>query len=447
VRSHPVLDGLAASGVRLGLERIRTFLGVLDEPHLCAPAIHIAGTNGKGSTAGFVTQALVEAGYRVGTTTSPHLEAINERVAIDGVPVDDATLTEAIEHIDRARWSWARTAGIEGTPLTYFEFMVAVAFQVFAWRQVDVMVVEVGLGGRLDATNVVQPVATAVTSIGLDHVDVLGDDLQTIAGEKAGILKRGVPVVVGPMAPEARIVIEQRAQVLGCPCWAPGLSMRKEVRRDGRVNLATPGGALEGVELGLRGVHQGSNALVALGVLHQLREQGFLVPDEAVRAGFAAVRVPGRLEQLLPGLVADGAHNTAGAQALADWLAQRPCAGARILLFGMGEGREPADLIRPLLPFVDEVVTTSCSHPKALDPMALATALAGTFGDDAVISAGGTIEETLPEVYEEAHETVVCGSLFLAGAARSMVSDGALAGLEPGRGPRLADDDDDVGAT
>jgi dihydrofolate synthase/folylpolyglutamate synthase len=422
--------------VRLGLERIRTFLGVLDEPHLCAPVVHIAGTNGKGSTSTFITAALVHAGYRVGTTTSPHLESINERVAIDGIPVDDGTLTEAIEHIDRARWSWARTAGIEGTPLTYFEFMVAVAFQVFAWRQVDVMVVEVGLGGRLDATNVVNPVATAVTSIGLDHTEVLGEDLPTIAGEKAGILKRGVPVAIGPMTPEARAVIEARAKVLGCSCWSPGVSMRKEIRRDGRVNLATPGGSLEGVTLGLRGAHQASNAMVALAVLHQLRNQGFLIPDEAIRAGFAAARVPGRLEQLLPGLVADGAHNPAGTKALADWLAQRPCAGARILLFGMGDGRDPVDLVRPLLPHVDEVVTTACAHPKAMDPMALATTLAGAFGDDAVISAGGTIEETLPEVYEEAHETVVCGSLFLAGAARSMVSDGALEGLEPGHGPR-----------
>lgn len=442
MRTHPVLDGLAMTGVRLGLERIRTFLGVLEEPHLCAPAIHIAGTNGKGSTCGFVTQALVEAGYRVGTTTSPHLESLNERVAIDGVPIDDGTLTEAIEHVDRARWSWARTAGIKGTPLTYFEFMVAVAFQVFAWRQVDVMVVEVGLGGRLDATNVVQPVVTAVTSIGLDHTDVLGEDLATIAGEKAGILKRGVPVAIGPMAPAAREVIVARASSLGCPSWAPGLSMRKEIRRNGTVNLATPAGTLEGLTLGLRGAHQSSNALVALAILHHLRNQGFLVPDDAIRSGFAHAHVPGRLEQLLPGLVADGAHNPAGTTALAEWLAHRPCAGARILLFGMGEGRNAVDLVRPLLPHVDEIVTTSCAHPKAMDPMNLANLLADAFGEEAVISAGGAIEETLPEVYEEAHETVVCGSLFLAGAARSMVSDGALEGLVPGQGPKDVADDD-----
>ncbi len=434
MRSHPVLDGLAMSGVRLGLDRIRTFLGVIEEPHLCAPAVHIGGTNGKGSTSAFVTAALVEAGYRVGTTISPHIESLNERVCIDGVPVDDSTLTEAIEHVDRARWSWARTAGIQGTPLTYFEFMIAVAFQVFAWRQVDVMVVEVGLGGRLDATNVVQPVATAITSVSLDHMEELGNDVASIAGEKAGIFKRGVPVVLGPMPQEARTVAEARAKSLGCPIWVPGMTMRKEVRRDGRVNLATPGGALDGVALGLRGAHQASNALVALAVLHQLRNQGFLVPDEAIRAGFARAHMPGRLEQLLPGLVADGAHNPAGTKALAEWLAQRPCSGARILLFGMGEGRDPVELVRPLLPHVDEVVTTACSHPKAMDPMALAQALAEAFGDDAVISAGDAIEVTLPEVYEEAHETVVAGSLFVAGAARSLVAEGALDGLEPGQG-------------
>lgn len=440
MNTHPLLEGLGMVGIRLGLDRIRTFLEVLGEPQLCAPVVHIAGTNGKGSTSAMVTRALVEAGYRVGTTVSPHVEALNERVLLDGLPVDDATLTEAIEHIDRSRWAWADAAGIEGHPLSYFEFMVAVAFQVFAWRQVDVMVVEVGLGGRLDATNVVQPVVTAITTVGLDHVEQLGDTLEKVATEKAGIFKRGVPVVLGPMPKEARDVAAARAEALGCRVWTAGPRMRREHRRDTVWNLATPGGALSDVALGLRGPHQGANALTALAILHTLREQGFLVPDEAIRTGLGAAFMPVRLEQLLPGLVADGAHNPDGARALAEWLRDRPRLGPRILLLGMGEGRDPAEVVAPLVPYVDEIVTTKCAHPKAVDPMDLAKALTGF---DILLSVGGPIEEALPDVFVDASETIVAGSLFVAGAARSLVRSGALDGLHAGQGyPDEALDDE-----
>lgn len=440
MRSHPLLDGLGQVGVRLGLDRIRTFLEVLGEPHLCAPVVHIAGTNGKGSTCAMITQALVTAGYTVGTTLSPHLEQLNERVMIDGLPVDDATLQEAIEHVDRARWAWAKSAGIEGHPLSYFEFMIAVAFQVFAWRSVDVMVVEVGLGGRLDATNVVSPVVTAVTAVGLDHTEQLGDTLAQVAAEKAGIIKRGVPLVVGPMAAEAREVVQHRGTALGCEVWAAGPRMRREQRRDGRWSFATPGGTLSNVRLGLRGAHQGANALVALAVLHQMRAAGFLIPDESVQRGLETAFSPCRLEQLLPGLVADGAHNVDGATALAAWLRDRPKLGLRILLLGMGEGRDAAAFVAPLVPYVDEVVTTRCAHPKARDPLELAQALSEL---DVELAAGGSVEETLPEVFSEALETIVAGSLFVAGAARSMVAQGALEGIEAGQGPLALDEGDE----
>jgi len=443
VISHPLLDGLGTVGVRLGLDRIRTFLEVLGEPHLCAPVVHVAGTNGKGSTTAFVTRVLVEAGYTVGTTVSPHIEQLNERVMIDGVPVDDATLVEAIEHVDRARWAWAKTAGIEGHPLSYFEFMIAVAFQVFAWRSVDVMVVEVGLGGRLDATNVVHPVVTAVTTIGLDHTEVLGDTLEAIAAEKAGIFEKGVPVIAGPMPAEAREVIAQRAELLGCPLWTAGPRMRREQRRDGRWSFATPGGAVQEVNLGLRGSHQGANALTAVAILHMLRELGFLVPDAAIASGLATAFVPGRLEQLRPGLVADGAHNPMGARALAAWLADRPKPGQRILLLGMGRDRDPVPFVEPLVPHVDEIVTVKCAHPKARDPMELAQELQDF---DVVLAAGDTIEATLPEVFAEALETVVTGSLFVAGAARAVVADGLLDGIVAGQGPLAPPDAPDADA-
>lgn len=428
---HPVLDQLSQHGVRLGLDNIRAFLTFLGEPHRAYPVVHVAGTNGKGSVCTFVTSVLVKAGYRVGTTLSPHLQAVNERIQVDGKPIDDARLSEVIEQLDRARTDWAHSVQFEGVPLTYFEFMTAAAFLHFAAVPVDVAVVEVGMGGRLDATNVVRPLVTAITQIGLDHTADLGDDVATIAGEKAGIFKTGVPAVVGPVPAEALATIERRAEWMRAPLWKPGRDLLREHRGD-TWNFATPGGTLSKATLGLRGEHQGSNALVALGILHRLREQGFLIPDEAILDGFRDTRLPGRLEELLPSLWVDGAHNEDGAKVLARWLQQHPEQGPRYLLLGMGEGRDPVRFVEPLLEYFDEIVTTRCAHPKARDPLELGLQLEGL---GAVVSDGGPIEGALPEIYREADETWVSGSLFLAGAVRDLVAAGALDGIEPGQGP------------
>jgi len=431
VLHHRVLDQLASSGVRLGLERVRAFLQYLGEPERAYPVVHVAGTNGKGSTCAFLTYALMAAGYRVGTMMSPHLEAVNERILIDGRPIDDPLFADAIEALDRARWEWASSARIQESPLTYFEFLTCLGFQLFAQRQVDVAVVEVGMGGRLDATNVVQPLVTAITHIGIDHVDQLGTRFEDIAAEKAGILKRGVPVVVGSMPIEARTVIENRARSLGCANWLPGRHLMREYR-SGTWTFTTPDGTHTDVELSLEGLHQGANAGVAVGILHMLRRVGFFVPDQAIVSGLATTSLPGRLEQILPGLVLDGAHNEDGARVLAQWLKRRPRVGTRILLWGMSGGRDPVRAIEPLLGQVDEVVTTRCAHPRSRDPLELALMYQDL---EVVLSEGGPIEDALPEVYQEANETVVAGSLFLVGAARSLVRSGVLDGITPGQGP------------
>lgn len=423
--THPVLTQLAGTGMKLGLDTMHHFLAAIGDPHLAYPVVHVAGTNGKGSVCTMVTEALVAAGYRVGTNTSPHLEHVNERVRLDGVPVDDATLVAAIEGLDRLRTDWGRSLGLEDAPLTYFEFTTALAFQLFAARQVDVAVIEVGLGGRLDATNVVQPACTAITSIGLDHAEQLGDTLASVAAEKAGILKRGVPVVVGPMQPEAHAAIAARASALGLSPWWTGEHLTREPRGE-RWVLGTPEGTVGPVQLAMPGAHQGANAAVAVGVLHQLRRAGFAVSDDHILTGLSRAVVPGRLEVLRPGLIIDGAHNAAGSEALGAWLGSRPRPESRILLFGQGEGRDPMALLAPLLPHVDEVVLTRCAHPKALEPMQIAALL----GDVPVtLSDGGPIEDCLLECVLEADEVVVAGSLYLAGAVRALVGEGLLDGM------------------
>jgi dihydrofolate synthase/folylpolyglutamate synthase len=427
---HPILDRLSQHGVKLGVERMASFLAHVGDPHLAYPVIHIGGTNGKGSTSMMVSSALAQAGYRVGTNLSPHLEQVNERIRLDTVPMTDSALAAALEGLDRHRQDWSRAQGDERPLLTYFEFLTALSFYVFAQEPVDVGVIEVGLGGRLDATNVVRPVVTSIVTVGMDHEAELGNSLGAIAGEKAGIFKRGVPAVVGLLPDEARDVVELRARTLQCELWRAGAHLRREWRRE-RWSFSTPGGNLADVSLPLRGDHMGHNAMVAVGILHRLRNLGFHLPDDAIRRGLETVDFSGRLEQLAPGLVADGAHNVDGAKALATWLSRQPRPKRRILLFGMGQGRDPVEIVAPLLAHVDEVVTTRCAHPKAREPMDLAEDLQGHTGE-VPLAAGADIDTDLAQIYVEADETIVAGSLYLAGAARSLVRAGKLEGLVPG---------------
>jgi dihydrofolate synthase/folylpolyglutamate synthase len=417
VITHPVLEAAARHGVRLGSERMASFLLALGEPHRAWPAVHIGGTNGKGSTTTMVTAALVDAGFRVGTTISPHLQAVNERIQIDGVAVADAVLAGLIEDVDRQRWDWAAASGSRDNPLTYFELITAAAFLHFQRERVDIAVVEVGMGGRLDATNVVEPLATAITTVGLDHQAELGPTVEAIAAEKAGILKRGVPAVHGAMPEGAAAVIARTATAVGAPLWRPGAHLRRELRA-GAWNLSTPAGALTGVRLGMPGAHQGGNAVVALALLHHLRVAGLPIPDDAIRSGLERARIAGRLERIAPDLLVDGAHNEEGARALAAFLAGERRPRRRILLFGMGDERDPAAILSPLLPHVDEVVCTRCAHPKAREPEALAHAVSAMHP---VVSIAGAVEEALPEARADADEVVVAGSLYLVGAVRDLV--------------------------
>lgn len=424
--THPVLSRLANAGVRLGLERVREFLQVLGEPQHAYAVVHVAGTNGKGSVTAMVAHALREAGYTVGANFSPHTSQVNERIWIDGKPIGDALLSDLLEEVDRARREWAETARIDGEALTYFELITCTAFLAFARAGVDIAVIETGMGGRLDATNVVNPQVVAISTIGLDHSEQLGDTLAKIAFEKAGIFKKSAAAVIGPMDSSAKAVFVRRAQVLKMQLWQPGPDMRRSFQ-GGTWSFTTPEGELSGVRLALEGLHQGANATVALGALHLLRGQGFPVDDDAVRRGFETVWLPGRLEQLRPGLWVDGAHNLPGMEAVARWLTKRARPEYRILLIGMGHGRDPETVVQPLLSLVDEVVTTHCAHPKARSSFELGTLLGNI---KVPLFDGGPIEEALPDTYQGAYEVIVVGSLYLAGAVRDLVTAGALDDLD-----------------
>lgn len=421
MRDHPVLADLARFGVKLGLDRMGSFLEAAGAPHRVHPVVHVAGTNGKGSVVAMVESVLRAQGLRVGVTTSPHLEDLNERIRVDGQDVSDDVIEEGIAALVAVREAWAAHAGVEGDhALTYFELVTALAFWVFAREDLDVVVVEVGLGGRLDATNVVDPLVSVIASVGLDHTEQLGSDLASIAAEKAGIVKPGRPVVTGPLRAPALRVVRSIAADRGAPFHPHGEAWRMRVSGEGLLSWRMGEQTYRDLEVGLDGEHQLENAGVALAALHLLPE-GLRPSEESVRAGLAAVRHPGRLEWLSERLLLDCAHNADGAARLAAYLAGRPRDARRTLLLGMSSDKDPRSLLVTLAPQVDRVLTTCCAHPRAMEPGELAAALVDV---DLPVLPAGPIEEALPRALDGEGLVLVAGSVFLAGAVRSLWASG-----------------------
>ncbi len=405
---------LNPSGMKFGLERVEAVLEGLGHPERRLRALHVAGTNGKGSTCAFASAALHAAGHRVGLYTSPHLVRVNERIRVGGEEIDDTVFGQRIlEVLERSPAA--------ATTLTYFEFGTVVAFWHFAQEAVDVAVVETGLGGRLDATNACQPLVTAITSISFDHMEYLGTTLGAIAGEKAGILKPGVPAVLSRQEPEALAALVARAGEVGAPVLLEGRDFDLEPQPDGRFRWRGPGGGQEGLTLGLRGPHQRQNAAVALAALERLSQRGVAVPPEAARVGLETARWPGRLEELAgqPPVLLDGAHNPAGVEVLlASLRALYP--GRRVhCVFGVVADKDRGPMMRALLPACASVHLTPLETPRSLAPeryldevRALCTS----------VWAYGSLEEALRGATSQAApgDVLLCtGSLFLVGAVRA----------------------------
>lgn len=418
MRNHPVLDPLAMAGVKMGLTRMRDFLRFLGDPHLAAPVVHVGGTNGKGSVCRLVGAMLEAQGYKVGITTSPHLQDVNERIRIGARPISDEALDRLLRHLEERRDAWAKEAlGPEAPlPLTWFELSIAAAWQHFADERVDVAVVEVGMGGRLDATNVCEPLLTGIVTVGLDHTDHLGPDHASIAGEKAGIIKRGVPIVTGPMPREAFQVVRSVAVDRSAPLHAWG---EQYVAHGTAEDFSFRGarGERHGLRLGLAGDHQVVNAGVALQLV-DLLPPALAVGDAAQRAGLLAARNRGRLEWLAPDLLVDGAHNPDGAAVLAAYLAQRPHNRRRVLLLGGGGDKDIRGVAAVLAPQVDRIVTTAGSHPKARTPAEIARMLDGIQTD---VHVGGPLAEVLPQARGRGELVIVAGSLYLVGEVRDLL--------------------------
>lgn len=425
---------------KLDLSRIRALVAALDHPERAFPAVLIAGTNGKGSVAAMVERALRAAGFRTGRYTSPHLVRPEERIAIDGAPVDGAAFEQAI--VDVLAVEAACLADARFTErASFFEVMTAVAFELLRRARVDVGIIEVGLGGRLDATNVCDPVATAVVSIDLDHQAWLGATQAAIAAEKAAIARPGVPMIIGDLTDAALDAVVAAAETTGAPLVfaAEGVECvivdrgagpgGAQGRADGHltITLNTATRTYGPVRLALAGEHQAANAFVAVALLEALDDAGFHIDRRAVEAGLADARWPGRLDRVtLPDgrrALLDAAHNAAGARALAAWLARTSPVARPPLVFAAAKDKNVRDMIRALAPVVGDIVVTAFPDPRAFDAGALAVEVRAALDEiggvaEAVsgrVQVAAAPAAALDTAWQRSRDIVVAGSIFLLG--------------------------------
>ena len=407
-------------GVKFGLETMRALVAELGHPERDFPTLLVAGTNGKGSVAAYADSILRASGLRSGRYTSPHLVRLNERITLGGREIGDHDLELAVR---RVRWAAERLVerrAIRGHP-TYFEALTAAAFVHFRRRRVQVAVLEVGLGGRLDATNVAEPIASAIVSVDFDHEIYLGRTLTSIATEKAGVMRPGRPIVVGPLPAEALRAVEARARELGARLVPAMRGARIQVRGD-LVDVRTP----EREYIGLRplpGAHQRDNLLVAIRLLEEARAQGVPVDLDALPPAIARTRWPGRLERVGgdPPLLLDGAHNPAGARALAAHLAG---AGPLVLLFAAMADKDVRGIAQELFPLASAIVLTRPRVARAASPRALrrraGRLAAGAHGVAGVARALARARR-LARGIGAGTTVVVAGSLYLVGAVKAML--------------------------
>lgn len=415
-RSLDFLYGLERFGMIFGLTQVEKILKAIDDPQQEVQAIHIGGTNGKGSTAAMIASILQKEGYRVGLYTSPHLLRFTERIKVDGKEI------ERDEVVELAEWMRERieAAGIT-LPFTFFDFTTSMAFLYFKQKMVDLAILEVGLGGRLDSTNVVDPLLSIITNIDKDHVEQLGRSLLKIAGEKAGIIKKGRPLITAATQPRVLRLFSRTCQEKGAPYFRVGRDFRSEWTDDGNFNYEGLHRKLWNVHLNLLGFHQITNGTTALGAMEVLEELGYTVSTDAMMEGLKEVNWPGRLEMVSssPRVVLDGAHNPAGALVLRAALEKVFQYDRLILLVGMMKDKDAKTFLETLAPLADHIILSKPYTDRAVSPSVLLDEL-GRNGKKA------EVVEEMKEAIEKGlsltrEEDLLCitGSLYTIGAAKS----------------------------
>jgi dihydrofolate synthase/folylpolyglutamate synthase len=399
------------------LTRMNHFMALLGEPEDEFPSLHIAGSKGKGSVSALCASALQQAGYRVGLYTSPHLRNFEERIQINQTPIPRKNLVDLVEEIKPA------VSKVHG--LTTFEIMTGLGFLYFARQKVDLAVIEVGLGGRLDATNIIQPSVTVITSLYLDHTSILGDTMEQIAAEKGGIIKSGIPVVCAPQVVPAQEVIRRIAEEKSAPLVEVGQQYAFQLLDrdlDGQhfeIRSKKDQSTLE-LSIPLLGEYQIINAALAYAALTELQKGGITLASKHIIRGFKDVVWPGRFEVLRkhPPVIVDSAHNPASIgklrETLDDYFPNLPL----VLIFGISEDKQLDGMLEQILPRTTHLITTQADHPRAMDPVDLAQRAEGSGSSiEAIPDIGEALRRGLDLVGENGL-LVVTGSIFVAASAR-----------------------------
>ncbi len=406
------LFGLQQYGIKFGLSSTLNLLDRLRLDWKSADYLHIAGTNGKGSVAAMLSAVLTAADYPAALFTSPHLVRLNERFRLRDRDIGDSRLLDLINRV--------REAIDEGEPPTFFEFVTAMALLYFLEEGARPIILETGMGGRLDATNIVTPLVAIITNISMDHQEFLGRTLQEVAAEKAGIIKAGVPLITGARQHRVLTIFARRCAELKAPMYVAERNFRIKGTPQGRLTYHGLHGDLYELSLNLSGRHQYGNASLALAALEVLGQRGYAIPEAAIRQGLIHTRWPGRLERLAqdPRILLDGAHNPAGASMLARVLKPLKKKGRLILVTGVMADKDVDGILGKLVPLADMVIFTRPRYFRAADPATLAKRVAAA--ERPVLT-----EATIPDAIRRARELagpadhiVITGSLYTVGEAK-----------------------------
>ena len=406
------------------LDRMRKLLSLIGDPHTQIGTVHIAGTKGKGSTATMLARMLESNGYSVGLYTSPHLVHLHERIVVDSEMIADGEMVGLLNRIHPSVEKLAKT-----DPPTFFEIMTALAFMYFADRSVDIAVIETGLGGRLDSTNVIEPHVVGITSLSIDHKPQLGDTLDSITMEKAGVLKKGVPVVTVPQDPIAMAILKEQALAVRAPLSVTGMdidfSYRFETSREHgphtRICLTTPTSKFEHLRVPLHGKHQAINCGLALALLDKLKGAGYEIDVEKAADGLHQVTLAGRMEMVCqdPRIMIDGAHNAASVRALIHAIGQNIPYDSMVVIFGCNSDKDVRGMLNQLQYGADKVIFTRSSSPKAMSPQDLADMYTEICGK--MYQTSSSLGEALQLARSAVgREDLICitGSFYLIGQAK-----------------------------
>jgi dihydrofolate synthase/folylpolyglutamate synthase len=410
VKPIDYLFGLEFHGIKLGLDNIRQLMRAAGDPQDSFASVHVAGTNGKGSTLAFLDSILQQSGYRTGRFTSPHLIDVNERFLLNSIPIPDDTLNNIIAQYRTLAES------LQISP-TFFEMNTAIAFQYFADEKVDLALIETGLGGRFDSTNIIQPKVTAITHIGLDHTQYLGDTLESIAFEKAGIIKTNTPVVLGPLSLKAIPPIENKAREMKAPILSPDHGFTYSSNRNGDLTYHSQQIELMNCFLRMKGIFQPDNAAIAVTVAGLLQKEFSAITPKTIEKGLAKATWPGRMEIISnsPPIIMDAAHNLEAMDAL-----EQSLEGPLIVLLALSNDKPAQEMVRTIAPKADSIIITQFEGIRAYPVDDLSQEIS-PIPHKTIRKFEKALEESLKQSKEKNIPLLITGSLFTIGQGRRIL--------------------------